>query len=109
MAGMGGVGGAANTVVNGFNSVKETANSVKGNAQNQSAAADMSGGGKAADAQMKMMQMQDEQSARNITMQGQAAMQTEQRNTLQAISSAQTDASNKQISNVAQSAKGISY
>jgi hypothetical protein len=69
----------------------------------------MSGGGKAADAQMKMMQMQDEQSARNITMQGQAAMQTEQRNTLQAISSAQTDASNKQISNVAQSAKGISY
>jgi len=55
------------------------------------------------------MQMQDEQSARNITMQGQAAMQTEQRNTLQAISSAQTDAANKQISNVAQSAKGISY
>ncbi|TPG88501.1 hypothetical protein EAH72_33345 [Pseudomonas caspiana] len=106
---VGGVGGAANTVVNGFNSVKETANSVKGNAQNQSAAADMAGGGKAADAQMKMMQMQDEQSARNIMLQGQAAMQTEQRNTLQAISSAQTDAANKEISNVAQSAKGISY
>ncbi|MFC3943625.1 hypothetical protein CCU68_19225 [Pseudomonas gingeri NCPPB 3146 = LMG 5327] len=104
-----GIGGMVNSAVNGFNSVKETANSIQGNAQNQSAAADLSGGGKAADAQMKMMQMQDEQSARNIMLQGQAAMQTEQRNTLQAISSAQTDAANKEISNVAQTAKGISY
>ena len=44
-----------------------------------------------------------------IMFQGQQAMQTEQRNTMQAVSSAQTDAANKEISNVAQTAKGISY
>ncbi|MGY2289749.1 hypothetical protein ACW9H6_07845 [Pseudomonas sp. SDO528_S397] len=105
----GAAGHAVDTGVNAFQGAKAQINSSAANASNQSQSADLAGGGEAGAASLAMMKMQDAQSARMIMFQGQAAMQTEQRNTMQAVSSAQTDAANKEISNVAQTAKGISY
>lgn len=102
-------GHAADVGVNAFGGIAQAVNTSAGNAANQSQTTDLSGGGQAGAASLQMMQMQDAQSAKMIMFQGEQAMQTEQRNTMQAVSSAQTDAANKEISNVAQTAKGISY
>ncbi|WP_297844557.1 hypothetical protein [Pseudomonas sp.] len=106
---VGSITNGVNSMVNTAGSAASSVNNVSANAQTQKTSADLAGGGEAAAASQQMMAMQDKQSAQNIMAQGQAAMQTEQRNTQQAISSAQTDAANKEISNVAQTAKGISY